>query len=114
MKIWEEGKTLEEEKECWIEYINFEISQKMSKRAKLLYERALISLDRDRHFWVSYILFLDKHLKDPALARAKFEHRLKHCDRLEVVGKSYFYNRFFLLNIQLIIKNYEFLISIES
>lgn len=26
MKIWEDGKTLEEEKEAWLEYINFEIS----------------------------------------------------------------------------------------
>lgn len=39
MNIWSEGKTLEEEKEAWKEYINYEISQKMTKRAKLLYER---------------------------------------------------------------------------
>ena len=26
MKIWEQGKPLEEEKEAWIEYIKFEIS----------------------------------------------------------------------------------------
>ena len=55
MKIWERSGTLEEEKEAWVEYINFEISQGMQKRAKLLYERGLISLDKDRHFWISYI-----------------------------------------------------------
>lgn len=65
MSIWEQGKPLEEEKEAWIEYINFEISQGMLKRAKLLYERGLISLDKDRHFWISYIQFIEKNLKDP-------------------------------------------------
>lgn len=55
MKIWSEGRPLEEEKEAWIEYIQFEIAQGMPKRAKLLYERGLISLDKDRHFWISFI-----------------------------------------------------------
>lgn len=55
MKIWSEGKPLEEEKEAWIEYVQFEIAQGMPKRAKLLYERGLISLDKDRHFWISFI-----------------------------------------------------------
>lgn len=44
MKIWEEGKTLEEEKEAWNEYIGFEIKEKMFKRAKLLYERGIIPI----------------------------------------------------------------------
>jgi predicted GTPase len=65
MNIWETGGTLEDEKEAWIEYINLEISQNMLKRAKLLYERGLISLDKDRHFRISYIQFIEKHLKDP-------------------------------------------------
>ncbi len=43
MKIWEEGKTLEEEKEAWADYIAFEIKEKMPKRAKLLYERGRYS-----------------------------------------------------------------------
>lgn len=55
MRIWGEGKPLEDEKEAWIEYIQFEIAQGMPKRAKLLYERGLISLDKDRHFWISFI-----------------------------------------------------------
>jgi hypothetical protein len=57
----------------------------MLKRARLLYERGLISLDRDRHFWISYVQFIEKYLKDPALVRAKFENRLKHCDKLETI-----------------------------
>jgi hypothetical protein len=54
VKIWEIGGSLDEEKDAWIEYINFEISNKMLKRAKLLYERGLISLDKDKHFRISY------------------------------------------------------------
>ena len=49
----------------------------MPRRAKLLYERALITMDRDRQFWVEYIRFIEKNLKDPQLVRAKFENRLK-------------------------------------
>jgi hypothetical protein len=37
----------------------------MLKRAKLLFERALISLDKDKHFWISYVQFIDRNLKDP-------------------------------------------------
>lgn len=55
IRVWQDGLTLEEEKKIWIEYIKFEISQGMPKRAKLLYERGLISLDKDKHFWISYI-----------------------------------------------------------
>lgn len=57
----------------------------MQKRAKLLYERGLISLDKDRHFWISYIQFLEKNIKDPQLARAKFENRIKNADKFEAV-----------------------------
>ena len=49
----------------------------MFKRARLLYERGLISLDRDVYFWISYVQFIEKNLKDPALVRAKFENKLK-------------------------------------
>jgi hypothetical protein len=65
MKIWEELRTREEEKEAWQKYINFEIHQGMLKRAKLLYERALISLDKDKNFWISYIKFIERTLRDP-------------------------------------------------
>jgi hypothetical protein len=68
-----------------MDYIKFEIEQGMAKRAKLLYERALISLDKDRHFWISYIQFIEKNLKDPQLARAKFENKLKLSDKYETV-----------------------------
>lgn len=57
----------------------------MSNRAKLLFERGLISLDRDREFWLKYIIFIEKNLKDPTLVRAKFENRLKHCDKHEMI-----------------------------
>ncbi len=49
----------------------------MPKRAKLLYERALITMDKDRVFWMEYIRFIEKTLKDPQLVRAKIENRLK-------------------------------------
>jgi hypothetical protein len=45
----------------------------------------LISLDRDLQFFLSYLNFLEHTLKDPTLVRAKFEMRLKHCDRAEVI-----------------------------
>ena len=32
-----------------------------------------------------YVQFIEKVLKDPALVRAKFENRLKHSDKSEVV-----------------------------
>ena len=57
----------------------------MLKRARLLYERGLISLDRDIYFWISYIQFTEKHLKDPALVRAKFDNKLKNCGKLETI-----------------------------
>lgn len=85
MDIWKQGRPLEEEKEVWIDYIKFEISQGMLKRAKLLYERGLISLDKDRHFWISYIQFLEKNVRDPQLARAKFENRIKNADKFEAI-----------------------------
>jgi hypothetical protein len=51
--------------------------QSQPKRARLLYERALISLDKDRQFWLQYVRFLEKNLRDPQLVRAKFENRIK-------------------------------------
>jgi len=44
-------------------------------RARLLYERALISLDLDLQFWLSYVNFIQQTLKDASLVRAKFESR---------------------------------------
>lgn len=69
--------SLVDEREAWQAYIEFEISQQMPKRAKLLFERALITMDRDRLFWLEYIRFLEKTLRDPQLVRAKIENRLK-------------------------------------
>jgi len=50
--------SLAEEKEAWLSYINFEIAKEEPMRAKLLYERALISHDLDLQFWLSYISFI--------------------------------------------------------
>lgn len=50
-----------------------------------MFERGLIHLDRDRNFWISYVQFIEKYLKDQALVRAKFENKLKHCDKTETV-----------------------------
>lgn len=49
----------------------------MPKRAKLLYERGLISLDKDREFWLQYVRFLEKTMRDPPLVRAKYENRMR-------------------------------------
>lgn len=84
-KIYQEGGSLDQEKQAWSDYIKFELDQGMPKRAKLLYERALISLDKDMHFWVSYIQFLEKNMKDPQMARAKFENRIKLANKFETV-----------------------------
>lgn len=75
--MWRQGLSREEERAAWLEYIDFEVSKGTAKRAKLLYERGLISLDKDRHFWLSYVRFIEKKLKDPQLVRAKFENRIK-------------------------------------
>lgn len=73
MQIWRDNGSLEQERESWMQYIQFEIQENQLKRAKLLFERALISLESDKNFWISYIYFIEKQLKDPSLVRAKFE-----------------------------------------
>ena len=50
--------SLADEKKAWLDYINFEIAQEEPVRARLLYERALVSLDLDHQFWLSYINFI--------------------------------------------------------
>ncbi len=45
------------------------------QRAKLLYERALLSLDSNLAFWLQYVDFIQRSLKDIASVRAKFEAR---------------------------------------
>lgn len=50
--------SLFDEKKAWLSYIAFEISKDEPSRARLLYERALISLDLDLQFWLSYISFI--------------------------------------------------------
>ena len=60
----------------WKEYIEFEIKEEKFKRAKHLYERALgsrLELFSDFDFWLSYIKFLQEHIKDTTLVRAMFE-----------------------------------------
>ena len=37
----------------------------------------MISLDKDRQFWLQYVRFLEKNLRDPQLVRAKFENRIR-------------------------------------
>jgi hypothetical protein len=77
--------TKDQEKELWKEYIAFELQRGNVKRAKLLYERALITMDKDRGFWLAYVQFVEKTLKDPQLVRAKFENRIK----LSLGGNKY-------------------------
>ena len=67
--------SLAEEKRAWQSYIKFELDKNEPNRARQLYERALISLDLDLHFWLGYITFIQHTLKDVSLARAKFESR---------------------------------------
>ena len=65
LEVWKNGLSREDERAAWQEYIEFEMSQGQLKRARLLYERALISLDKDRQFWLQYVRFIEKSLKDP-------------------------------------------------
>ena len=60
-----------------MDYIEFEVQQGQPKRAKLLYERALISLDKDTQFWLQYVRFIEKGIRDPQLVRAKYENRIR-------------------------------------
>ncbi len=50
--------SLDDEKQAWLSYIQFEMEKDEPVRARLLYERALISLDLDLQFWLSYISFI--------------------------------------------------------
>jgi hypothetical protein len=46
----------------------------------MVYERALSSsleMENDAEFWLLYANFIHEQLKDPSLARAKFEQKLK-------------------------------------
>ena len=65
----------------WLKYINFELKNNEVKRAKALYERALqssLSMETNIDFWLMYTNFIQEHLKDTALVRAKFEQKLSH------------------------------------
>jgi hypothetical protein len=51
------------------------------KRAKALYERAIsssIEMETNIDFWLMYTNFIQEHLKDTTLVRAKFEQKLSH------------------------------------
>ena len=75
-QIYLNNQSLQIEKQAWLEYILFEKNERNNlQRAKLLYERALISLDSDLHFWLQYVDFIQRSLKDYASVRAKFEAR---------------------------------------
>jgi len=75
-QIYQNNKSLDEEKQAWLKYIDFEMKSKNEpQRARLLFERALISLDSDLHFWLEYVEFIQRVLKDNALVRAKFESK---------------------------------------
>lgn len=76
--------------EEWTKYINFEISQEQPRRAKLLYERAMsssIEAENDTELWLRYTGFIQDHLKDASLVRAKFEQKLKYSDLLSAKNK---------------------------
>ena len=69
------AESLADEKQAWLSYIAFEMQKGEPDRARLLYERALISLDLDLQFWLAYCSFIQVTLKDASLVRAKFESR---------------------------------------
>lgn len=73
--IYQSNQSLQVEKQAWLQYITFEINKQEFSRARLLYERALLSLDSDLQFWLLYINFIQRSLRDVTLARAKFENR---------------------------------------
>jgi hypothetical protein len=60
VEVWTSGMSREQEKQAWQEYIEFEVAQGQMKRARLLYERALITLEKDRGFWLQYVRFIEK------------------------------------------------------
>jgi len=66
----------------WKSYIEFEIKEEKYKRAKHLYERALGSSASNLDLWLTYIKFLQDHVKDASLVRAMFEQKLKHSKHL--------------------------------
>jgi hypothetical protein len=57
-KIHAANLSLADEKQSWLSYIKFEMDKDEPVRARLLYERALISLDLDLQFWLSYVNFI--------------------------------------------------------
>jgi len=57
-EIYSQNLSLDVEKQLWHNYIEFEKSQNNMQRAKLLYERALLSLDSDLSFWLQYVDFI--------------------------------------------------------
>jgi hypothetical protein len=57
-EIYSQNLSLDVEKQLWHDYIAFEKSQNNLSRAKLLYERALLSLDSDMPFWLQYVDFI--------------------------------------------------------
>lgn len=74
-EILTKHEAIENEKAAWLSYITFEKEQGEMARAKLIYERALMSLESDFSFWMQYVNFLQRSLKDNALVRAKFEQK---------------------------------------
>lgn len=74
-QIHAQNLSLADEKQAWLSYISFEVQRDEPDRARLLYERALISLDLDLQFWLNYCSFIQTTLKDASLVRAKFESR---------------------------------------
>ena len=60
----------------WQKYIDFEIKEGKLLRAQHLYERALgsnLELESNNTLWLNYIFFIQEHLKDKTLVRAKYE-----------------------------------------
>jgi len=56
--IYQSNQSLQVEKQAWLSYITFEINKQEFQRARLLYERALLSLDSDLQFWLLYVNFI--------------------------------------------------------
>jgi len=64
---YEERLIQSSDKQVWLDYINWEVDTNNNlRRAKQLYERALISHNKDIQLWLSYVRFVVMKIRDLA------------------------------------------------
>ena len=71
--ILQKCEPLNVEKKAWCDYAAFERDQGELARAKLVYNSGLLRLDSDFSFWMQYVNFLIRDMKDITSAKVIFE-----------------------------------------